>query len=548
MTARTRNRESAYPHQVPGVIERWSRSAFVLVGIGMVAGTVALMLLTPWAGLLLMPVGAFVAIGVADMTQRRHTLRRNFPVIGHIRYVFESLRPELRQYFVESDSEENPISREKRSIVYQRAKNQLDTLPFGTRRDVYRPGYEWMNHSLAATAPRPQEIRIPIGEDNATTPYAASILNVSAMSFGALSSRAVLALNRGARLGGFSHNTGEGGLSPYHLEPGGDVVWQIGTGYFGARTCDGEFSEEEFAENARRETVKMIEIKLSQGAKPGHGGILPGAKVTPEIAAIRGVPPGRDVVSPPAHTAFSSPAGMMRFIARLRELSGGKPVGIKLCVGNRREILALCKAMIETDIHPDFITVDGGEGGTGAAPLEFSNSVGAPLNDGLAFVHQALLGSGLREGIRIIASGKITTGFHIVSKLALGADLCNSARGMMFALGCIQATKCNTNHCPVGIATQDPRLSGGLDVKDKAERVRSFHVHTVESVYELLGAAGIDDPRQIRPEHILRRVGVGDVRSYAEIYPNLEPGAMLTGSAPEPLMRLWDAARADSFR
>jgi len=293
--------------------------------------------------------------------------------------------------------------------------------------------------------------------------------------------------------------------------------------------------------------VKMIEIKLSQGAKPGHGGILPGAKVTPEIAAIRGVPVGRDVVSPPAHTAFSTPVGMMRFIAELRRLSGNKPVGIKLCVGSRREVFALCKAMLETNIHPDFITVDGGEGGTGAAPLEFSNSVGSPLTDGLSFVHAALTGCGLRESVRLIASGKITTGFHIVSKLALGADLCNSARGMMFALGCVQATKCNTNQCPVGIATQNPRLSSGLDVTDKGERVRSFHARTVESVYELLGAAGLDHPGKVRPHHILRRVGVGNVLSYEEIYPSLEPGAILAGQAPAPLQRLWDEARTDSF-
>jgi len=518
-----------------------------MVAIVLIAGAVALIFVTPWAGLLLVPVAAFVAVGVADMVQRRHAIRRNFPVIGHLRYFFESLRPEVRQYFVESDSEENPISREKRAIVYQRAKGQVDTLAFGTRRDVYRPGYEWMNHSLAARAPHSEETRIRIGEGSAANPYDASILNISAMSFGALSSQAILALNRGARLGGFSHNTGEGGLSPYHLEPGGDIVWQIGTGYFGTRTCDGKFSPKDFAQNAGRESVKMIEIKLSQGAKPGHGGILPGAKVTPEIAAIRGVAAGRDVVSPPAHTAFSTPVEMMQFVSELRELSDGKPVGIKLCVGSRREVFALCKAMIETGIHPDFITVDGGEGGTGAAPLEFSNSVGSPLTDGLSFVHAALTGCDLRDAIRIIASGKITTGFHIVSKLALGADLCNSARGMMFALGCIQATKCNTNHCPVGIATQNPRLSNGLDVTDKAERVRSFHARTVESLYELLGAAGLDHPAQVRPRHILRRVGVGDVRSFEEIYPGVDPGALLAGSAPAPLMRLWDEARADSF-
>jgi len=542
-----RKRQSVYPHQVPGIIERWSRTAFAVVAVAAVTGALALMLLTPWAMLLLIPVILFVAVGVADILQKRHTIRRNFPVLGHLRYLFESLRPEVRQYFVESDSEENPFSREKRSIVYQRAKGQLDTMAFGTRRDVYRVGYEWMNHSLAAQPARREEVRIPIGGQDVRHPYDASILNISAMSFGALSAKAILALNRGARLGGFYHNTGEGGLSPYHLEPGGDLVWQIGTAYFGARNADGEFSPEEFARNATRESVKMIEVKLSQGAKPGHGGILPGAKVTPEIAAIRGVPAGRDVISPPAHTAFSTPVGMMRFIAQLRELSGGKPVGIKLCVGSRRELLALCKAMLETGIHPDFITVDGGEGGTGAAPLEFSNSVGFPLNEGLSFVHAALTGCDLRPSIRIVASGKITTGFHIVSKLALGADLCNCARGMMFALGCIQATKCNTNRCPVGIATQDPRLSSSLDVTDKSERVCSFHARTVESLYELLGAAGLDHPEKVLAHHILRRVGVDDVRSYEEIYPSLEPGAIISGKAPTPLMSLWDAARPDSF-
>ncbi|MBZ0267836.1 FMN-binding glutamate synthase family protein, partial [bacterium] len=372
------------------------------------------------------------------------------------------------------------------------------------------------------------------------------LLNVSAMSYGSLGRRTVLALNRGAKLGGFSHNTGEGGISPYHLEGGGDLVWQIGTGYFGCRTEEGGFDEERFARNAERESVRMIEVKLSQGAKPGHGGILPGRKVTPEIAEIRHVAVGRDVVSPPRHMAFTTPVGMMRFLHRLREISG-KPVGFKLCVGKRSEFLAICRAMRETGITPDFITVDGAEGGTGAAPLEFANSVGVPLADGLSFVNNALVGAGMRGEIRVISAGKIATGFHIVRQLALGADLCNSARGMMFALGCIQALKCNTNHCPVGIATQDPALQEGLVVDVKADRVRLFHARTVESVTALLGAAGLGSSAELRPGHLFRRVAPGVIRSYEEIYPSLPVGALVEGSAPPEWQRMWDGVRPDRF-
>jgi len=538
---------SAHAARVPAVIERWSRGVFGIVAALLFVAVLGLTFLTPWALVGLLPAVVFLVIGLHDITQKPHAIQRNFPVIGHLRYLLEGMRPEIYQYFVESESEASPISREKRAVVYQRAKNQLDTLPFGTRRDVDAIGYEWLKHSLAPAAPAKSETRVSIGDGGAARPYASSVLNVSAMSFGSLSANAIRALNLGAQLGGFSHNTGEGGLSEYHREHGGDLVWQIGTGYFGCRTPDGGFHPERFEEIARGESVKMIEIKLSQGAKPGHGGILPARKVTHEIAALRGVPLGHDVISPPAHSAFSNPIEMLQFIAELRGLSGGKPVGLKLCVGSRREFLSLCKAMGEIGVAPDFITVDGAEGGTGAAPLEFSNSVGTPLADGLAFVHDALVGSGMRERVRIIAAGKIMTGFHVVTKLALGADLCNSARAMMFAIGCIQALKCNTDLCPVGVATQDAALAQGLVVPSKGRRVANFHARTVESVHSLLAAAGLASPADVGRRHVFRRVGAGDIRSFAEIYPELEPRAFHTGTAPDALQQLWDSAPADRY-
>ena len=537
-----------YPARVPDIIERWSPGAFYIVATGMWAATAWLATLSPWFWLLALPTAVFSWMGIADRIQSAQSIRRNFPVLGRFRYVLEGLRPEFRQYFVESDQEENPFSREDRTIVYSRSKAQLATLPFGTRLDVYKEGYEWINHSLAAGHAPPEEVRILIGEASGVAqPYRSSLLNVSAMSYGSLSSNAVLALNLGARRGGFSHNTGEGGIAPYHLKHGGDLVWQIGTGYFGCRASDGGFDPEAFVANATRPSVKMIEVKLSQGAKPGHGGILPGKKVTAEIAAIRGVPMGQDVNSPPTHRAFDTPIGLMNYIVQLRELSGGKPVGFKLCLGSPREFLALVKAMLETGVVPDFITVDGAEGGTGAAPLEFSNRVGTPLEDGLVFIHDALHGAGLRDQTTIIAAGKIATAFDIVKLLALGADVTNSARAMMFALGCIQALKCNTNHCPVGVATQDERLMLGLEVGNKGARVHSFHDRTVEGVYDLLGAAGLSDPRDLRPFHIVRREGPGEVKTYAEIYPRLAEGALLSGEAPASVMRLWNLARPDSF-
>jgi glutamate synthase domain-containing protein 2 len=539
-----------YPARVPDIVERWSPTAFYVVAAGMWIGMALLAdRISPWFGLLAVPIFTFSWMGIADRIQGSHSIRRNFPVLGRLRYVLEGLRPEFRQYFVESDQEENPFSRQDRTIVYSRAKAQLSTLPFGTRKDVYKEGYEWINHSLAASHPPDKEVRIVIGEASGSPmPYSSSIFNISAMSYGSLSGNAILALNGGAKLGGFSHNTGEGGVSPYHLKHGGDLVWQVGTGYFGCRAGDGGFDPGLFRETARQASVKMIEIKLSQGAKPGHGGILPGEKVTPEIAAIRGVPVGEDVISPPGHSAFDTPIGLMEFIVQLRELSGGRPVGFKLCLGSPREFLALIKAMLETDVVPDFITVDGAEGGTGAAPLEFSDHVGTPLEDGLVFIHSSLHGAGLRSRTKLIAAGKIATAFDIVKLLALGADLTGSARSMMFALGCIQALKCNTNHCPVGVATQNPRLTLGLEVTNKAERVHGYQSRTVEGVYEILAAAGLQDPADLRPFHIVRREGPGDVKTYAEIYPQLPEGSLLTGEAPAWVARLWDLAAADSFQ
>lgn len=472
-----------------------------------------------------------IYMGVVDMIQTKQSIRRNFPVLGRLRYVFEDLRPKIQQYFVESDTDGAPINRNERSVIYQRAKKQTDTVPFGTQLNVYAEGYEWITHSIAPKDFHKMDHspRIRFGGKECQQPYDMSVLNVSAMSFGSLSKNAILSLNAGAKIGGFAHNTGEGGLSPYHLQPGGDIIWQIGTGYFGARTEDGNFSDEAFKTNAIKPNVKMIEIKLSQGAKPGHGGILPASKNTPEIAAIRLVKPGTTVFSPPFHSAFSTPKELVLFIKRLRDLSGGKPIGFKLCVGRKSEFLSICKAMVALKTYPDFITVDGGEGGTGAAPPEFTNSVGMPLLDALAFVDNALRGFGIRNEMKLIASGKILSGFHMVRAMALGADTCNCARAMMMALGCIQALECNKNTCPTGVATQDPYYMKGLVVEDKKQRVANYHKNTVESFVELIGAAGIENPDKINRTHVYRRVFMNLVKTYEEIYPTIPDGCLLEG-------------------
>jgi glutamate synthase domain-containing protein 2 len=500
-----------------------------------------------------------VLLGWRDTHQSRHSVLRNYPLIGHLRFLLEFIRPEMRQYFIESDSEAAPFSRAQRSLVYQRAKGEADNRPFGTQLDVKAPGYEWINHSIAPTQLADEDFRVVIGGhgenggSSCTQPYRASIFNISAMSFGALSANAILALNGGAKKGGFAHDTGEGSISVHHRANGGDLIWEIGSGYFGCREADGSFSEARFAENALDPQVKMIEIKLSQGAKPGHGGVLPGPKVTAEIAAARGVPAGVDCISPARHSAFSTPVEMMQFIERLRGLSGGKPVGFKLCIGHPWEWFALAKAMLETNLLPDFIVVDGGEGGTGAAPLEFTDHVGAPLQEGLLLVHNTLVGLNLRQRIKIGCAGKVVSAFDVARNMALGADWCNAARGFMFALGCLQAQTCHTGACPTGVATQDPQRQKALVVPDKTERVWRFHRNTLHALKELVQAAGLQHPGDITANHIVRRMDDGSVSLLANQLPFLKPGELLAaingqGAWPHRIFAsYWPLARSDSF-
>ncbi len=528
-------------------MERMNRQIFLILAVLSVGVVVLGGLLWPPVFLMFVFVGPLVLLGLADMIQTKDTIRRNFPLAGRLRHLALEIRPMVQQYFIESDISGRPLNKLERSVIAARAAKTLSTSPFGTQTDVYAVGYEWMNHSLAPAKKAKEQPRIRIGGKHCTQPYEASVLNISAMSFGSLSANAVQALNEGARLGHFYHNTGEGGLSPHHLQPGGDICWQLGTGYFGCRTKDGAFDPDMFTEQANRPQVKLIELKLSQGAKPGKGGILPAAKITEEIAEIRGVEMGVDVISPSSHSTFSTPTELMEFIQRLRDLAGGKPVGFKLCVGKRREFLAVCKAMIETGITPDFISVDGGEGGTGAAPLEFADSVGTPLVEGLIFVHNALVGFGLRDEIRIIASGKVTTAFGVAKRLAIGADICAAARAFMLSLGCIQALKCNTNRCPVGVATQDPVLVEGLDPEAKATRVYGFHAETVKTLNDLLAAAGLTRPEELRPWHIMRRTNQFEIHHYGDVFEYLESGDLLEEPLPQTYERACKAASSDQF-
>ncbi|WP_447939815.1 FMN-binding glutamate synthase family protein [Pseudoxanthomonas mexicana] len=511
------------------------------------AGMLVLALTWPvaWWGVALF--GALAVLGTWDVLQTRSTLRRNYPVLAHFRYGLESVGPEIRQYFIEGDTAEVPFSRQQRSLVYQRAKGVMDVVPFGSQQDVYSVDYEWINHSLAPTHVDSHDFRVIIGAGSAQ-PYSASVLNISAMSFGALSANAVRALNEGARRGGFYHDTGEGSISPYHREKGGDLVWEIGSGYFGCRDEEGRFSEARFVENARSPQVKMIELKLSQGAKPGHGGVLPAAKVSAEISATRGVPMGHDCVSPAKHSAFSTPVELLRFIARLRELSGGKPTGFKLAIGHPWEWFGIAKAMQETGLLPDFIVVDGAEGGTGAAPAEFIDHVGVPMHEALLLVHNTLVGLNLRDKVRLGAAGKIISAFDVARTMAMGADWCNAARGFMFALGCIQSQSCHNDRCPTGVATQDPKRWKHLDVGDKSVRVQQFHDNTLKALRDMLCAAGLDHPQQLGPEHILRRVSPIEVRSLASLYRFLEPGELLDRVPAHAVFRdFWADARSDAF-
>jgi glutamate synthase domain-containing protein 2 len=495
-------------------------------------------------------IAPLLLIGIFDLLQRRHSILRNYPVLGHLRFLLEGTGPELHQYFVESNTSGRPFDRDQRTLMYRRAKNLEGIKPFGTELDVYAQGYGFVSQSIT---PRPvvedaaKNLRVTVGGPDCKRPYSASVVNVSAMSFGALSANAIRAINTGARMGGFAHDTGEGGFSRYHKEPGGDIIWEIGTGYFGCRKDDGSLDIEMFADEASVDQVKMVELKISQGAKPGHGGILPAVKVTPEIAAARKVPAHQDCISPPGHSAFSTPTGLLELIAELRERCGGKPVGFKLCVGNEREFFAICKAMIETGITPDFITVDGGEGGTGAAPIEFSDHLGMPLREGLMLVHNTLLGIGLRDRIRIAASGKLISSYKLATAMALGANWCNIARGFMFATGCLQSQSCHSNRCPVGVATQDPRLMRGLVVEEKAQRVYQFHRNTVQGLAEMTAACGLAHPNEFSLDLIFERTGPHEVRRLDKLYPPVEQGHLLEVDAEPELQQAWDEASASTF-
>ncbi|HGH3614138.1 TPA: FMN-binding glutamate synthase family protein [Acinetobacter baumannii] len=496
--------------------------------------------------------GALSLLGLYDVLQNRHSILRNYPIMGHFRFLFEDIRPEIRQYYIEADQDALPFSRMQRSLVYQRAKNENADKPFGSIIDVYQEDYRFIVHSISPCPPAdPKSFRIQIGNAQCLQPYSASIMNISAMSFGSLSANAIRALNKGAQLGGFYHDTGEGSLSPYHLENGGDIVWQIASGYFGCRTLDGKFDEQKFAKQSQLPQIKMIELKLSQGAKPGHGGILPKHKITAEIAEIRGVSRDHDCISPAKHSSFSTPIEMMHFLQKLRTLSGGKPVGFKLCIGQPWQFMSIVKAMLETKIVPDFIVVDGSEGGTGAAPIEFSDYIGTPLREGLRFVHNTLVGAGLRDQVKIGASGKIISAFDIASTFALGADWVNSARGFMFAVGCIQAQSCHTNQCPVGVATQDKDRQKALHVPTKAERVFNFHKNTLHALSEMIAAAGLRHPSDIKAHHLAQRINDREIKNYAQLHFFLKEGELLQSELKNDddnfYYRMWNMADANHF-
>ena len=516
-----------------------------------VALTLAFLGLGFWRSVYFWPLLITVPLaiqGTRDLFSKKHSLLRNYPLLAHFRWMIEGIRPEIRQYLLESDTEAMPFSREQRSLIYQRAKNVNDKDPFGTNLEVYSEGYEWLNHSIAAKTKQKEPDRIDIGNDQCSKPYSSSLLNISAMSFGSLSGNAIRALNKGAAKGGFAHDTGEGSVSVHHKEFGGDLIWEIGSGYFGCRADDGGFHADKFADLAVDDQIKMIEIKLSQGAKPGHGGVLPGNKVTPEIAEARGIPVGKDCISPSHHSAFSTPIEMLEFIAQLRDLSGGKPTGFKLCIGQHWEFMAVCKAMLETGIHPDFIVIDGAEGGTGAAPLELADHVGTPLREGLVFAQNALVGAGLREHVKLGVSGKISSGFRMASNMALGADWCNSARGFMFAVGCVQSQSCHTDRCPTGVATQNPKRARALVVPDKAERVYQYHLQTVAALSEVTATLGLEHPRELRPYHLSRRCSDSEIHTVDELYPWLKPGELLQETENKMYRQHWAWAQANSFQ
>jgi glutamate synthase domain-containing protein 2 len=523
---------------------------FYIVGALVAAGAlVTLAAVIGSAGwlVLLAVLACLIVLGIWDLIQTKHSVLRNYPVLGHMRFLLEGIRPELQQYFIERNYDGRPYDRDIRTVIYERAKGIHGEQAFGTERDVNQLGYEYLVHSTRPVDPPDDPPRVLIGGPECTQPYSMSLLNVSAMSFGALSANALLALNKGAALGGFAHDTGEGGLTKYHLEHGGDLVWEVGSGYFGCRTPDGDFDAAMFADKAAHPSVKCVSLKLSQGAKPGIGGVLPAAKVSKEIAEARNVPQGEKCISPAYHRVFSTPRELVLFIARMRELAGGKPTGFKLCLGSRTDFLAICKAMVEEKTTPDFIIIDGSEGGTGAAPLEYEDHVGTPLTEGLIAVHNALVGTGLRDRIRIGASGKVAAGNDIIKRLIQGADYTNAARAMMMAAGCIQAQRCHTNTCPVGVTTQNPRRARALDVGDKSQRVYRYHDATVRQAAQLMGSMGLRGPDGLSPQHLRRRIDSTTTASYDELYDWLRPDELLA-DAPYAWSRDWNDADPDRFK
>lgn len=525
-----------------------ARIIFYWVSCLSIAAIVVLGLYWDWVWWFICIAVPLILVGIYDHLFSTHNVLRNYPVVGHLRYILEFISPELQQYFIETNQNGRPYPREVRALIKQRAKQVTDEMPFGTQHDFVQ-GYSFLGHSIVHREVLPGVERLMIGGEACQKPYSASRLNVTGMSFGALSKNAVMALNLGAKLGGFAQNTGEGGLTPYHLQQGGDIFMQVGTANFGVRHPDGSFDPEQFQEKAALDVVKMIEIKISQGAKPSLGGILPARKITKEIAEIRGVPMGQDCLSPPGHPEFSTPLELIQFVARLRELSAGKPVGFKLCIGQRSDFMAICKAMLETNIYPDFITIDGAEGGTGAAPVEFSNRVGMPINQGLSWANQCLVGCGIRSRLHLIASGKVATGFDMIAKMALGADVCHAGRAFLFTVGCIQARRCHTNTCPTGVTTQDPKRMSAIIVKEKGQAVRHYHDATIQSLLNLLGAMGLEKPEDLTPEHIYQCTHMNHSTTYAEILPMIGAGELLgpEDQIPMPFQRAWQSASAAHF-
>lgn len=575
-----------------------TRGKTVTTTVGATAAAGAATILTGGATL------PFIALGLAGSTasmavydgfiQKKHTLRRNFPIFARFRYILEKFRPEIQQYFILKDLDALPFTHEQRVKITQMSKQDAYKQGFGSIHDMSKQGHIIMPHSMyPLNGEKLEEPRINLGNSQCKQPYNMSVFNISAMSYGSLSAEAVSAMNRGARLGNFAQNTGEGGISEFHLKPigiendyvneqlgfvkklwhkatkhnpnekvefpnaqiGGDLIWQVGTGYFGARTEDGLLDFDKFEAESKRPNVKAIELKLSQGAKPGLGGILPASKNTELIAKARGIEPGTEVHSPESHGMFDTPKGLLTLLKEMKARSGGKPVGFKLCVGQRHEFIALCKAMVEIAdpiYWPDFITVDGGEGGTGAAPIEFSNNVGLPLRDGLLFVNNTLRGFNLKDEIKVIASGKIADGFDIYEKLALGADAVNSARAMMIATGCIMARECHNNTCPTGVATQDPKLRAGLDVDDKAQRVYNYHKTVTHTLKDLLAASGLENTEQITPDMVEYQVVsennlIGQSTPLDEAVEFIPVGSLLKEeTVPESFKKAWVKADPES--